>query len=308
MSAVIETHGPGLLRRGKVRDVYELEGRRLLIVATDRISAFDVVMNEPVPDKGVILTQLSAFWLRTLPACEPHHMLELVGSDNAPEGFDPRQVAGRGMVVRRAEILPVECVVRGYLIGGGWREYQQTGCVSGIRLPAGLRQAEKFDEPLFTPSTKAEQGHDEPISFDQAVEIARQFARRLGYTPEQGERWMHEARDRSLRIYAQARDYAEPRGIILADTKFEFGIADGRLVLADEVLTPDSSRFWPADAWRPGTNPPSFDKQFLRDYLATLDWPRTYPPPPIPPDVVERTRQRYLEAYRRLTGVDLPGS
>lgn len=307
MSAVVETHGPGLLRRGKVRDVYELDAQRLLIVATDRISAYDVVMNEPVPGKGIILTQLSAFWLRRLPACEPHHMLELVAAQNAPAGFDPAQVIERSMIVRRVEILPVECVVRGYLIGGGWREYQQTGSVSGISLPAGLRQAEKLTEPLFTPSTKAEQGHDEPISFEQAVELARRFARRLGHEPAEGERWMHEARERSLAIYRQGRDYAEPRGIILADTKFEFGVADGRLVLADEVLTPDSSRFWPADAWRPGTNPPSFDKQFLRDYLATLDWPRSHPPPPIPPDVIERTRFRYLEAYRRLVGAEPPG-
>ncbi len=307
MSVVAETRGPGLVRRGKVRDVYALDDRRLLIIATDRISAFDVVMNEPVPDKGIVLTQLSAFWLETLPACRPHHMLELVGREQVPEGFDPGQVAGRGMIVRRVEILPVECVVRGYLIGGGWREYQQTGCVSGIRLPAGLRMAEKLAEPLFTPSTKAEQGHDEPISFEQSVEIARQFAERLGFDAQTGERWMHEARQRSLEIYRQGRDFAEPRGIILADTKFEFGVVEGRLVLADEVLTPDSSRFWPADAWEPGRNPPSFDKQFLRDYLTTLDWPRTPPPPPIPPEVIRRTRERYIEAYRRLTGRALEG-
>ncbi len=307
MPAVTRSSGPGLLRRGKVRDVYQLDHGRLLIVATDRISAYDVVMNQPVPDKGLILTQLSAFWMNTLAACRPHHMLELVGTDSVPAGFAPDQVAYRSMIVRRVEILPVECVVRGYLAGGGWREYTQTGCVSGIRLPAGLRQAEQLEPPLFTPSTKADEGHDEPIAFDQAVQIARDFALRLGQPAVVGERWMHEARRRSLEIYRQARDYARPRGIILADTKFEFGVCEDRLLLADEVLTPDSSRFWPADAWQPGTHPPSFDKQFLRDYLATLDWPKTYPPPPIPQSVISQTRRRYLEAFRRLTGRDPQG-
>ena len=291
--AVLNTDLPGLTGRGKVRDLVDL-GERLMIVATDRISAYDVVMNEPVPGKGVVLTRMSQFWLETLRACQPHHLDYVVSAERVPKGYERyvAQLAGRAMVVRRAEVLPVECVVRGYLIGGGWREYQQSGRVSGIELPAGLQPAEKLPEPLFTPSTKATNGHDEPISFEQACESA-------------GRERMQQARERSLAIYNEAARIAEKRGIILADTKFEFGVADGELLLVDEVLTPDSSRFWPADAWEVGKNPPSFDKQFLRDYLSTLDWDKRPPPPAIPADIITRTRQRYVEAYTLLTGKSL---
>ena len=291
--AVLKTDLPGLTGRGKVRDLIDL-GERLMIVATDRISAYDVVMNEPVPGKGVVLTRMSQFWLETLRASQPHHLDYVVSAERVPKGYErfAAQLAGRAMVVRRAEVLPVECVVRGYLIGGGWREYEQSGSVSGIELPAGLQRAEKLPEPLFTPSTKATDGHDEPISFEQACESA-------------GSERMQQARKRSLAIYNEAARIAEKRGIILADTKFEFGITDGELLLVDEVLTPDSSRFWPMDAWEVGKNPPSFDKQFLRDYLSTLDWDKRPPPPTIPEDILARTRQRYVEAYTLLTGKSL---
>jgi len=288
-SPVLRTVFPNLLQRGKVRDVYDL-GDRLMIVATDRISAFDVVMDEPVPQKGVILTHMSRYWLETLPACRPHHLDYVVSPTRVPEPYAAHAevLAGRAMVVRRSHVLPVECVVRGYLIGGGWKEYQETGRVSGIQLPAGMRLAERFDTPLFTPSTKAASGHDEPISFAQACGAV-------------GAARMAEARERALAIYAQAAEHAQRCGLILADTKFEFGVCDDELLLVDEVLTPDSSRFWPAGAWRPGENPPSYDKQFLRDYLNGLDWPKTPPPPPIPAEILTQTRGRYIEACRLLT-------
>jgi phosphoribosylaminoimidazole-succinocarboxamide synthase len=293
IDTVHQTALPGLISRGKVRDIYDL-GDRLMIVATDRISAFDVVMDQPIAGKGVVLTQMSKFWLETLSSCSPHHLDYVVGEERVPPGYEEHieQLRGRAMVVKKATVLPVECVVRGYIVGGGWKEYQQTGLVSGIELPAGLELAQKFPEPLFTPSTKATDGHDEPISFEQACEIA-------------GAGQMKAARARSLSIYVQAAAYAERRGIILADTKFEFGVCDDELLLIDEVLTPDSSRFWPADEWQPGKNPPSFDKQFLRDYLNTLAWPKQPPPPRIPDDIVAQTRQRYFDAYRLLTGRDL---
>lgn len=308
--AVLETNYPAPLRRGKVRDVYDL-GERLMVVATDRISAYDVVMRQPIPGKGRVLTQLSAFWLATLPACRPHHLEYIVG-EHVPAGFAAwrDELADRAMVVRKAAVLPVECVVRGYLIGGGWREYQARGAVSGIALPSGLRLAERLEEPLFTPSTKAETGHDEPISFERACELAQAFAEGVaGGAPATccgceggaaGKMLMESVRRASLEIYRQAAEYARARGIIIADTKFEFGVADGELLLVDEVLTPDSSRFWPADAWRPGENPPSFDKQFLRDYLETTAWDKSPPPPELPAEIIEQTGARYKEAYRRL--------
>lgn len=318
---------PGLIGRGKVRDLYDL-GERLMIVASDRISAFDVVMNEPVPGKGAVLTRMSRFWLNRLPACQPHHLEYVVGiqgetSAPPPPGYEAHAaaLAGRAMVVRKAVVVPVECVVRGYVVGGGWKEYQATGSVSGVPLRPELRLADALPEPIFTPSTKAERGHDEPISFDgacravaEAAELSRRLARELaafaradtavGVTMARLLDWsrsvMTLARRRSLDIYAQAAAHAATRGIIIADTKFEFGLHDGHLLLIDEVLTPDSSRFWPADGYRPGSNPPSFDKQFLRDYLEGLDWNKQPPPPPIPAEIIEKTRQRYEEACQRL--------
>ncbi len=303
LRSIQKTDLPGLIHRGKVRDLYDL-GAQLMIVATDRVSAFDVVMERPVPGKGVLLTQMSRFWLDRLPACRPHHLEYVVGDERVPPGHEPyaAQLRDRTMVVKRVEILPVECVVRGYLAGGGWKEYQATGSVSGVKLPRGLRQAEKLPAPIFTPSTKAAAGHDEPISFEQAIEAAARFLagkRNLSGGPRE---LMEHVQQRSLDIYTQAARYAESRGIVIADTKFEFGLYDGELLLADEVLTPDSSRFWPAEQYRSGTNPPSFDKQYLRDYLETLAWNKLPPPPPLPDEVIERTRAKYEDAYRRFAG------
>jgi phosphoribosylaminoimidazole-succinocarboxamide synthase len=288
---------PGLTlwRRGKVRDVYDL-GDRLLIVATDRISAFDVVLPSGIPAKGIVLTQLSLFWFELLGHVVPHHV---VSADVSEYPADLRrhrdQLEGRSMIVHKTVPLPVECVVRGYLVGSGWKDYRATGSVCGIPLPAGLQESQRLDPPLFTPSTKAEAGHDENISFTQ-VEAA------LG--PQRAA----EVRDASLEIYRRARAHAEERGIILADTKFEFGVRDGRLVWIDEALTPDSSRFWPRDGYAPGRGQPSFDKQYVRDYLETLAWDKSPPGPALPAEVVQRTRDKYLEAYARLTGRDLPVS
>ena len=304
--AIGSTDLPGLLHRGKVRDIYALDGQ-LMIVATDRISAFDVVMREPVPDKGAVLTQLTRFWLDTLPACRPHHLEYVLTPEQVPPGYEAHadQLSGRAMVVKQAAVLPIECVVRGYLIGGGWREYKSTGHVSGLRLPPGLQQAQRLPGVIFTPSTKATDGHDRPISFDQACAIATKFMLDHGATPGAGKAAMLEARRRSIMIYEQARDYALPRGIIIADTKFEFGVWNNQVLLIDEVLTPDSSRFWPADKYAAGGSPPSFDKQFVRDYLAGQDWDKTPPPPTLPDEIISQTRARYLEAYRLLTGREL---
>lgn len=328
--AVFQTDMPGLVARGKVRDIYDLHDR-LLIVASDRISAFDVVMNEPVPGKGRVLTRMSEFWLAALPACRPHHLDYVVSAERCPAGYEPfrDQLIDRAMVVRKVEILPVECVVRGYIVGGGWKEYQADGKVSGVPLPGGLRLADRLPQPIFTPSTKAASGHDEPISFDQACRILEShlsheiagprglLAAMFGTISKTDiASWeethaarcrllMEQVRERSLAIYSQAAEHASARGVILADTKFEFGLLDyagtAELVLADEVLTPDSSRFWPAESWLPGSNPPSFDKQFLRDYLETLPWPKTPPPPALPADVIDQTRRRYEDALSRLT-------
>ena len=285
---------PGrLVKRGKVRDVYEAGPGRLLVVASDRISAFDVVLDPGVPGKGVVLTQLSNFWFGTLADVVPNHVVGTAAED-FPEPFSASPaLSGRGCLVREVRIVPIECVVRGYIVGSGWKEYQALGSVCGVPLPAGLRQADRLPEPIFTPSTKAEVGHDENIPFDEVARIAGgDVAERL--------------RDVSLELYTRAASLAEARGIIIADTKFEFGLDEnGGIVWADEALTPDSSRFWPADRYRPGSNPPSFDKQFVRDWLESSGWNKQPPAPVLPPDVVARTRALYLEAYRRLTGREL---
>ncbi len=286
-----ETQFPGLApARGKVRDIYDL-GDKLLIVATDRLSAFDVVLPTPIPDKGRVLTQLSLFWFDLLKDVIPNHVLS---ATDFPAPFDAHreELAGRSMVVRKTQPLAIECVVRGYVSGSGWKDYRSTGKICGIALPQGLRESDRLPEALFTPSTKATSGHDENISFEQAATlIGKDLAERL--------------RDVSLEIYRRAAAYAEPRGVILADTKFEFGLLNNELIWIDEALTPDSSRFWPADQYKPGGAQPSFDKQFVRDYLERIQWPKTPPGPDLPSDVVAATRAKYREAYRILVGHEL---
>ena len=290
-----------LLRRGKVREVYEVDAGRLLLVASDRVSAFDVVMREPVPHKGAVLTQLSAWWFRRLAGVVPSHYLTadtagIIAAVPGLRGLEPA-IAGRSMLVRRTEPVPFECVVRGYLSGSAWQEYRRSGTLAGAPMPAGLVESVRLEPPLFSPATKAETGHDENVTFEEvAGSLGSALASRL--------------RDASFAVYAAGRDAAEARGIIIADTKFEFGTAaDGTLLLIDEVLTPDSSRFWPADRYAPGAAQPSFDKQPLRDYLATERaagrWNGEAPPPALPPGVVEATSRRYLEAFRRITGAEL---
>jgi len=282
-----------LLRRGKVRDIYDAGTAGLVIVASDRISAFDVVLSPGIPGKGVVLTQLSNFWFDTLAGVAPHHLLAVERSAFPPPYDGLAELDGRACLVRRLEIVPVECVARGYLIGSGWKEYRAGGAVCGIPLPAGLQLAARLPEPIFTPSTKADVGHDENITFEAVAGlVGADLAARL--------------RDLTLELYRRAAALAEQRGIIIADTKFEFGVApDGSLFLADEALTPDSSRFWPADGYRPGANPPSFDKQFVRDWLEASGWDKQPPAPALPADVIAGTQARYLEAFRRLTGRDL---
>jgi len=288
---VLEIDLPGIkkVKSGKVREMFDL-GDYLLMVATDRISAFDCIMPNGIPRKGEVLTQISHFWFDQMATIVPNH--RLVGTDAPlPPLLKPheRMLARRSMIVKKAQPLAIECVVRGYLAGSGWKEYQQSQTVCGIHLPAELVESSELPEPIFTPATKAESGHDINISFDQAAGIVgRDTAERV--------------RDLSLRIYKTARNYARQRGIIIADTKFEFGFCGGNLILIDEVLTPDSSRFWPANQYKPGRSQPSFDKQFLRDYLETLDWDKTPPAPELPPDVVAKTRDKYLDAYEQLTG------
>jgi phosphoribosylaminoimidazole-succinocarboxamide synthase len=283
-----------LVRRGKVRDVYEVDDESLLIVATDRISAFDCILPTPIQRKGEVLTALSEFWFEKLKHVVANHLLASRIEDMPPVVQRHAQtLAGRAMLVRRAEVFPVECVVRGYLVGSGWKDYLRTGEVCGHKLPAGLQESAKLPEPLFTPSTKAEQGHDENITEDQVRELI-------------GEKQTAQLRETSLRLYKEAHEYARQREIIIADTKFEFGTdKNGELLLVDEVLTPDSSRFWPADAYQPGRSQPSFDKQFVRDYLETLAWDKKPPAPEIPAEVAAATTARYLEAYRLLTGKEL---
>jgi phosphoribosylaminoimidazole-succinocarboxamide synthase len=288
---LLETDLPGVkpFKRGKVRDVYDL-GDRLLVVATDRLSAFDVVLPTGIPGKGILLTQMSLFWFERLGSIVPHHVVTAKVDEYDPELQTYReQLEGRSMIVRKTEVLPVECVVRGYLAGSGWKDYQATGAVCGIPLPSGMKQSGRLDPPIFTPATKAETGHDENIPFEAMEETV-------------GAERAAEARRISLEIYSQARAHAEARGIILADTKFEFGVRDGSLMWIDEALTPDSSRFWPGDEYEAGRSQPSFDKQYVRDYLETLDWNKQPPGPELPPDVVARTVDKYVEAFERLRG------
>ncbi len=280
------------VRRGKVRDIYDLDDR-LLLVSTDRISAFDWVLPTGIPDKGRVLTQLSRFWFDRLEV--PNHMLSCdVGQFGLPADVDPAPLEGRSMLVRKTEVVPVECVVRGYLSGSGWKEYQASGTVCGIELPAGLTESAQLPEPIFTPATKAEVGeHDENITFERMCD-------------EVGREQAEELRRRSLDLYARGAEYARGRGIIIADTKFEFGVVGDELLVIDEVMTPDSSRFWPADDYQPGRGQRSFDKQFVRDWLTTSGWDRNSPPPELPPDVVANTRARYVEAVEQLTGETFP--
>jgi phosphoribosylaminoimidazole-succinocarboxamide synthase len=297
----IESHNPLLhlelpgvkkLRSGKVRDIFDL-GEQLLFVATDRISAFDVIMPNGIPRKGEVLTQISYFWFAQTESFQPNHLVSRPETP-LPANLQPfaDKLQRRSMVVKKAKPLAIECVVRGYLAGSGWKEYRQSQTVCGIKLPAGLKESSELPEPIFTPATKAETGHDENISFEQAAKIV-------------GTETAERVRDASLKIYSFARDYARKRGIMIADTKFEFGFLGSQLLLIDEVLTPDSSRFWPADQYAPGKGQPSFDKQFVRDYLETLDWNKTPPGPVLPPDVVAKTQAKYVEAYERLTGKKL---
>lgn len=292
---VMQTDFPGLklMARGKVRDIYDL-GDKLLLVTSDRISAFDVIMNEPIPDKGFVLTQISAFWFRQMEDIVKNHIISIDVADFPAECQPYAEVLkGRSMLVKKAKPLPVECIVRGYVSGSGWKDYKATGAISGIKLPAGLKESERLPEPIFTPSTKAELGsHDENISFQQMIELC-------------GPKLAEQARDYTLRIYSRARDLADQKGIIIADTKFEFGVYDGELIIIDECMTPDSSRFWPKDQYRPGGQQPSFDKQFLRDYLETLDWGKTAPAPPLPQEIVDKTGEKYAEALLRIAGISV---
>jgi phosphoribosylaminoimidazole-succinocarboxamide synthase len=275
------------VRRGKVRDVYDL-GDRLLMISSDRISAFDWVLPTGIPDKGRVLTQISAFWFERLGV--PHHLLSTsLDGVELPPGVDRRALEGRSMLVKKCRVVPIECVVRGFLDGSGWREYQQAGRVCGIPLPPGLRQCDRLEAPIFTPATKEEQGHDINISFERMEEL-------VGAGPAA------ELRRRSVDIYLRGAAFARERGILIADTKFEWGECDGELILIDEALTPDSSRFWPADRYQPGAGQPSFDKQFVRDWLTDAGWDRNSPPPPLPDEVVRRTREKYIEAFEQLTG------
>jgi phosphoribosylaminoimidazole-succinocarboxamide synthase len=292
MKVLWETQFAGLTpaARGKVRDLYDLSDR-LLIVATDRLSAFDVVLPTPIPDKGRVLTQLSLFWFNLLRDVIPNHVLS---ATEFPAPFDrfKDELAGRSMVVRKTHPLPIECVVRGYVSGSGWKEYRATGKICGIPLPSGLVESDRLPEPIFTPATKAVSGHDENISFEQAASlVGKELAEKVRYI--------------SLELYRRAAAYSEPRGIILADTKFEFGLLDNELIWIDEALTPDSSRFWPAAHYSPGGPQASFDKQFVRDYLERMQWPKAPPGPELPPEVVEATRAKYREAYRVLAGHEL---
>ncbi|MGQ9503742.1 MAG: phosphoribosylaminoimidazolesuccinocarboxamide synthase [Thermogutta sp.] len=285
---VTATDIPGFQKRsGKVRDIYDL-GEELLLVSTDRISAFDWVLPNGIPNKGQILNQLSAFWFSIL--CEPNHLISAdIDAIPLPAGADKEGLRGRTSLVKKTRVVPIECVVRGYISGSAWKEYQRTGTVCGIRLPPGLRESERLEEPIFTPATKADTGHDENISFDRMVQIVG------GATAE-------ELRQRSIRIFQRGAAYALDRGIIIADTKFEFGWWQDQLLLIDEVLTPDSSRFWPADCYEPGRSQPSFDKQFVRDWLEKVKWDKNSPPPSLPEEIVNKTREKYIEAYERLTG------
>jgi len=292
---VMQTDFPGLklLARGKVRDIYDL-GETLLMVTSDRISAFDVVMNEPIPDKGFVLTQISVFWFRQMEDIVKNHIISVDVADY-PAVCQPYAeiLRGRSMWVKKARPLAAECIVRGYVSGSGWKDYKANGSICGIQLPAGLKESDRLPEPIFTPSTKAELGnHDENVSFEAMAEIC-------------GRDLAEHARDYTLKIYNRARDLADRKGIIIADTKFEFGVYEGELIIIDECMTPDSSRFWPKDQYKPGGPQPSFDKQFLRDYLETLDWGKTAPAPPLPQEILNKTGEKYREALFRLAGISV---
>ncbi|MCH2591524.1 MAG: phosphoribosylaminoimidazolesuccinocarboxamide synthase [Pedosphaera sp.] len=284
---------PGVpkVRSGKVREMFDL-GDRLLMVASDRISAYDVVMPNGIPRKGEVLTMFSHFWFNRVADLVPNHLLAKA-DEPLPEAVQSHadQIGRRAMVVKKAQPLAIECVVRGYLAGSGWKEYQKQGTVCGVSLPEGLENSSQLPDPIFTPATKAEEGHDENINFDEAVNIV-------------GKNIAEQARELSIELYKRGRDHAAEKGIIIADTKFEFGIFEGELILIDEVLTPDSSRFWPADLYAPGKSQPSFDKQFVRDYLETLDWDKTPPGPELPAEIVQKTSEKYIEAYTRVTGLE----
>ena len=289
--STIDLPGFRKLRSGKVREVFDL-GETLLFVVTDRLSAFDVVLPDPIPHRGDVLNQISAFWFKCFDDIQNH--LVTADFEEFPKELQPfrKQLAGRSMIVRKTKPLAVECVVRGYLAGSGWKEYQESQSVCGIKLPSGLKLASQLPEPIFTPATKAEEGHDENIDMERCAQIL-------------GDEVANHVKKLSLEIYSRGRDHATQKGIIVADTKFEFGTIDGKLLLIDECLTPDSSRFWPKDEYAVGKSPPSFDKQFVRDYLETLDWDKTPPAPQLPKDVIEKTSAKYLEAFRRLTGGEL---
>ena len=292
MTVLFESNLKSLPRtaRGKVRDIYAVGADKMLIVVSDRLSAFDVVLPDPIPDKGRVLTEMANFWFERLAHVVPNQLTGIDPETVVANADEKAQVRGRSIVVRKLKPLPIEAVVRGYLIGSGWKDYQKTGAVCGIRLPAGLKQAQKLPQPIFTPATKAQEGHDENISFQETEKLV-------------GKDIAAQVRDISIRLYREAADYAAAKGIIIADTKFEFGLDDrGQLVLIDEALTADSSRFWPADSYREGTSPPSFDKQYVRDYLETLDWDKTPPAPRLPPEVIAKTSDKYREALERLTG------
>ena len=289
--SIVDLPGIKKLRSGKVREVFDL-GDTLLFVVTDRLSAFDVILPDPIPEKGAVLNQLSAFWFKRFDRIDNHFVT--ANFDEFPKELEPfrSQLAGRSMIVRKTKPLTVECVVRGYLAGSGWKEYQKAQSVCGIKLPPGLQLASPLPEPIFTPSTKADEGHDENIDMKECARIL-------------GDEMAERVKDLSLEIYSRGRDHAAQRGIIVADTKFEFGTIDGKLLLIDECLTPDSSRFWPADQYVVGQSPPSFDKQFVRDYLETLDWNKTPPGPQLPTEIIEKTSLKYCEAFERLTGAEL---
>ncbi|WP_461210185.1 phosphoribosylaminoimidazolesuccinocarboxamide synthase [Desulfocurvus sp. DL9XJH121] len=286
-----------LVSRGKVRDIYEISPESLLIVTTDRMSAFDVVMNEPIPHKGVVLNLITLFWMRKFAGIVENHLLESdVARFPEPLAKYADQLEGRAVIVKKAAPLPIECIVRGYITGSGWKDYQKTGTLCGYDLPGDLVESAQLPRTLFTPSTKAELGeHDENITVEQAME-------------QGGRELVEQASEISLAVYNAGREYAAGRGIIIADTKFEFGVVDGKLILIDEVLTPDSSRFWPQEGYQPGRTQPSYDKQFLRNWLSTLDWDKTPPPPALPQEIVDQTRAKYIEAYESLTGEAFPAS
>ncbi|MCB1910578.1 MAG: phosphoribosylaminoimidazolesuccinocarboxamide synthase [Rhodocyclaceae bacterium] len=311
-TALFESSIPSLtqIARGKVRDIYAVDADHLLIVTSDRLSAFDVILPDPIPDKGRVLTALALFWFDRLAHIIPNQLTG-IDPESVVRANERDQVRGRALVVKRLTPLPIEAVVRGYVIGSGWKEYQQSGSICGIALPPGLQQAARLPSPIFTPAAKAEAGeHDENIRFEQAqARTAELLASQLAATGVRAEGLVAEARDAALRLYGEAAQYAAGRGIIIADTKFEFGIdASGRLHLIDEALTPDSSRFWPADSYRQGISPPSYDKQYVRDYLETLDWDKRPPGPTLPDTVIAGTSAKYLEAYERLTGQTLPAT